>query len=543
MIFAPLSEWRRKFHANDGRPDAALVSDVARLRNETDATDAVAWYSSLVEKAAVAFARGADAEMAIIRAPGRVNLLGTHVDHRGGRVNPIAVRELAMICFPRDDGRVRLANADSGFESHEFAIEELLPDGAVDDWADWTLSTPRALEKAGLLGHWSSYVRACVAYFTNAWGQPAGVRGFDLFVDTQLPKAAGLSSSSALVVGAAYAYHLTNGRNLEPMELAEACGQAEWYVGTRGGAGDQAAIALGRAGQVSHVDFFPMAADCSPWPEGYSVVVCHSRLHAQKTANARSIFNERVATYIIGLLWMKRLHPKWWPKVGHLRDVLRLGLSAGEIYGVLRQLPCRATREQIRAALRDDLTEVEKAFGTHEAPTEGYRVRDVCLYGLAECERSRQLGDYLRAGDIAGVGMLIDLSHEGDRVTCLDEDGRRVPCETGADNDALAGLIAALTSDDPDVRAAADLAQQPGGYACSAPDVDELVDLARGVDGVVGAGLIGAGLGGCVEVIVQDEAVEQLRAVLERDYYRKHHREPFIEVMRPVEGCCALRVG
>jgi len=435
-----------------------------------------------------------------------------------------------------------MANADAEFPLRQFHIADLLPDGIVDDWADWTLSTPGRLKSSGLLGDWSSYVQASAAYFYNCWGMPGDMRGFDLFVDTELPKAAGLSSSSALVVGSAYALHLVNERQCEPIALAEACGQAEWYVGTRGGAGDQAAIALGKSGHVSHVDFFPMVVDWSPWPQGYSVVVCHSRVHAQKTANARSIFNERVATYVIGLMWIKQLYPTWAPDLVHLRDMLRLGISTENIYQALWKLPVRASREDIISALPDARSELEKLFGTHDEPIESYRVRDVCLYGLAECERSLEVAEHLRSGDIVGAGALLDLSHEGDRVTRDDGDGNRVPCDTGLSDQELDARIAALRIDDGATYGAASLSQQPGGYACSAPDVDELVDLARAVDGVVGAGLIGAGLGGCVEVLVRDDAVDRLREAVLQGYYVKYNREPFIEVMRPVEGCCALTI-
>jgi N-acetylgalactosamine kinase len=478
--------------------------------------------------------------MFIVRAPGRVNLLGTHIDHRGGRVNPIAVRELVMVCFPRSDGRIRLANANPAYPADDFLIKDLVPDAKVENWADWTLATPSALKAAGLLGNWSSYVRAAAAYFANSWGMRDTLRGFDLFADGQLPQAAGLSSSSALVVGAAYALHVTNGREVDRRVLAEGCGQAEWYVGTRGGSGDQAAITLSRSGHVSHVDFFPMEVDWSPWRPGVSVVVCHSRIHAQKTSNARSIFNERVATYAIALLWIKSVHPEWADKLVHLRDVLHLSISVADTYRLLKALPTRAARPQILSALPNSEEELTKLFTTHDEPAEGYRVRDVCLYGFAECERSQKLAHHLREGDMVGAGLLIDLSHEGDRVTRVDDVGGRVPCDTGADDDDLDGLVEASESDDPDIRAAAELAQQPGGYAASCPELDEIVDIVRTVEGVYGAGLIGAGLGGCVEAIVENDAVDRVREALMEQYYLKLGKEPFIEVMVPVEGVCAL---
>ena len=536
--FAPVTEWRVLLN----EPPEAFLASVAKLRNETpeDARKAAAWYASLLNQAVEAFGRADTDTVAILRAPGRVNLLGTHIDHRGGRGNPIAVREVASILFPRTDGTVRLANADASFGQEQFDIPALLPDGIVDDWPDWTLKTPEYLKAEGLLGNWSSYPRAAAAYFANSWGNPEAVKGFDLFVDSQLPKAAGLSSSSALVVTTAQALYLVNGKEINPQEIAEETGKAEWYVGTRGGSGDQAAISLSRASSVSHIDFFPMEVDWSPWIEGYSVLVCHSRVHAQKTSNARSIFNERVATYGIALMWIKHLHPEWSEQLVHLRDVLRIGLSTADIYQLLKQLPSRATREEILATMPENREEIEKLFIPHDNPEEGYRVRDVCLYGLAECTRSQQLAEKLRAGDMAGAGELLDLSHEGDRVTCLDDAGQRMTCDMGLSDEDLDGLLAALESDDPDLMATADLAQQPGGYAASCPELDEMVDIARTVEGVQGAGLIGAGLGGCVEVLVAEDAVETLKQVMLEQYYEPGNREPFMEAVIPVQGAGAI---
>ena len=323
--FPAVRSWRAALTA----PSPALINRVARMRNQSpsEAGSAIRWYATLVERAQSVFGHNDDVPMFIVRAPGRVNLLGMHIDHRGGRVNPIAVRELVLVCVPRSDNRIRIANVNPSFPADEFAVRELLPENKITDWADWTLTTPETLRKKGLLGHWSSYVRSAAAYFANSWGMRDSIRGLDILGDSQLPQAAGLSSSSALVVAVGYALHLANEKPIDRRALAEGCGQAEWYVGTRGGFGDQAAIALSRSGHVSHVDFFPMNVDWSPWQPGVSVVVCHSRVHAQKTANARSVFNERVATYVIALLWIKKARPEWQGRLEYLRDVLRLGVT------------------------------------------------------------------------------------------------------------------------------------------------------------------------------------------------------------------------
>ncbi|HDS73899.1 MAG TPA: hypothetical protein ENN56_00010, partial [Firmicutes bacterium] len=219
IIIAPASTWQHIL----SQPSDAFVAEVARVRAETpaEAKHAIGWYRTLLDGAMKSHQRNPNDDVAFIRAPGRVNLLGTHIDHRGGRVNPIAVRELMLVMFPRTDNRVRIANADASFAPDEFAIADLLPDGPVSDWPDWTLSTPNRLKEQGLLGTWGSYARAACAYMANAWAETDSIRGFDLYVDTQLPPSAGLSSSSALTVGSAIALHVANERTFDRRELAE----------------------------------------------------------------------------------------------------------------------------------------------------------------------------------------------------------------------------------------------------------------------------------------------------------------------------------
>ena len=76
----------------------------------------------------------------------------------------------------------------------------------------------------------------------------------------------------------------------------------------------------------------------------------------------------------------------------------------------------------------------------------------------------------------------------------------------------------------------------PGSYACSTPELDAMVDIALGVDGVVGAQLAGAGLGGCIMVLARDDATDALRQAMIQHYYEPAGREPQVEVCVPVEG-------
>ncbi len=90
--------------------------------------------------------------------------------------------------------------------------------------------------------------------------------------------------------------------------------------------------------------------------------------------------------------------------------------------------------------------------------------------------------------------------------------------------------------------ARAQIERQAGGYACSVPEIDFIVDTALRVDGVVGAQISGAGLGGCVMILVREDAVDRLAARLRDAYYAPRGLAPDLTVCAPVKGSGVLEV-
>ena len=532
------SEWLKLL----SEPDADVRNRFARIYGEdTDSLEErIGWYGDVVRRFCELYGR--DREVIIVRAPGRINLIGMHVDHRGGHVNSIASREVIMVVEGGEDDRVILHNSDERFEPCSFTIGEELPAEQIDDWEGWTGKQAQERDRAGTAGHWSNYVKAPLVYLQDRLkGQR--LRGMNALVSGNIPQAAGLSSSSALVVCAAEASLCLNGLVFSPNEFVEFCGIAEWYVGTRGGAGDHAAIKFSRQGFLSHVGFFPLEVELVPFPKDYRVVICNTGVPAQKAAGARDIFNQRVAAYEIGLLLIKERFPHFAPRLQHLRDLnaANLGVDEATIYEVLLSLPQTITRRELAKALTDQRDRLHQLYGTHADPPGGYLVRQVCLYGVAECQRSKMAVENLKAGDVEGFGELMNLSHEGDRVTRI-VSGKRVPRIYTLPDDCLRELIADLRSGDPARIDAARLYRQPGGYLVSCPEGDELVDIAQGVDGVLGARLVGAGLGGCVAVLVRRDQVEELVCTVKARYYEPRGLASAIEVCTPIEGSGVLAI-
>jgi N-acetylgalactosamine kinase len=532
------SEWLKLL----SEPDADVRNRFARIYGEdVDSLEEwIGWYGDVVRRFCELY--GQDRQVIIVRAPGRINLIGMHVDHRGGHVNSIASREVIMVVEGREDDRLVLHNTDERFEPCSFTIGEELPAEQIDDWEGWTRERAQERDRVGTTGHWSNYVKAPLVYLQDRLkGQQ--LRGMNALVSGNIPQAAGLSSSSALVVCAAEASLHLNGLEFSPKYFVEFCGIAEWYVSTRGGAGDHAAIKFSRQGFLSHVGFFPLEVELVPFPKDYRVVICNTGVLAQKAAGVRDIFNQRVAAYEIGLLLIKKRFPHFAPRLQHLRDLnaANLGVDEATIYEMLLSLPQTITRRELAGALPDQRDRLHQLYGTHADPPGGYLGRQVCLYGVAECQRSKMAVKNLKAGDVKGFGELMNLSHEGDRVTHI-VGGKRVLQTYMLPDRRLRELIGDLRHSDPVRVEAARLYRQPGGYRVSCSEGDELVDIARKVEGVVGARLVGAGLGGCVAVLVRRDQVEELVGTVKATYYEARGLTTAIEVCVPIEGSGILDI-
>jgi N-acetylgalactosamine kinase len=466
---------------------------------------------------------GGDAEVIIARAPGRINLMGRHVDHRGGHVNPMALNvETLIVAQPRDDDEVVAHNVEGNFAPKRFRIGEEMPPHKIGDlreWDAWTLQKFRERQAAGTDKEWDNYLKAAAVYFQDAVRGDKPFRGMNVMVDGNVPRSAGLASSSALFIGTAEALLHLNGVSFEPREFVEHCGRGEWFVGTRGGSGDHAAIKFGRKGHISHVGFFPSTVRHVPFPSAYRVIIANSREEAHKAGGARNRFNQCVACYEFGFLLIQENFPEHASQIERLRDVNAdlLGVSEADVDHILASLPERATRDELMNLLPENRhARLQEIFAQHDEPADGYPIRDVCVFGVAECHRSRLCFDLLERGDMKGFGELMNVSHDGDRVTF------NVQCPT------------------PNVQCAVPLHLRPGAYACSTPMIDRMADIVLSVNGVMGAQISGAGLGGCIMILAQKEAVESVRRALVEQYYRPAQREAGVYVCVPVEGAGVL---
>ena len=205
-------------------------------------------------------------------APGRVNLIGEHTDYNGLPVLPIAIdRDIRIDFRVAGESMVRLDNASTRFAPFDFRLDRPIEAAPQGDWSNYVRAAAR-----GLLDHGIAL--------------PRGVTGR---VAGNVPIAAGLSSSSALVVAAALALLKANGVTLPRLELASLMARAERFVGLQGGGMDQAACLHGIAGHALRIDFDPLRVTPVAVPVGWRWVVASSLVRAEKSAGAREAYNER----------------------------------------------------------------------------------------------------------------------------------------------------------------------------------------------------------------------------------------------------------
>jgi N-acetylgalactosamine kinase len=482
---------------------------------------------------------GFEREIVICRSPSRVNLKGVHIEHRGGFVNYLTHRrEILIAASLRNDDKVCLTNLRSElFPPREFSIREELNKGNWKDWWEY-IAAPEVIKTVSQSqGDWMNYVKAAILRLQSRFPN-IPLKGMDVYVNGDIPFAAGLSSSSALVVATAYVGLVINQLEIDKFALVELCGQAEWYVGTRGGAGDHAAMILGRRNYLAHIQFFPLQVQYYSFPKGYRVVICNSMQKANKSNEVKNIFNSRVVGYELGFLLIKKLFPQYAPELQHLRDVntTQLAIPETEIYHILKSLPEKISRAEAEQLLPGKREYLAKLFKSHNEPEEGYRLRDVCLFGLAECERGKICADFLAKKDIIGFGKLMYISHDGDRIVKYIDTKNKVLWNNHITIADLDRLIDDLDSNLPERVERAHLYMQPGGYRCSCEVLDYIVDTAKQVPGVIGAGLTGAGLGGCILVLVEEKHIEHLIATMQEKYYTPRQLAFGVELGMSVSG-------
>ncbi len=204
----------------------------------------------------------------IVRAPGRVNLIGEHTDYNDGFVLPMAIDRAIWIALrPRSDDFVHVYSLD--FDRPATFSLQALEHGPPD---------------------WAEYLKGMAWAWLEA-GYP--LRGWEGVIAGDVPVAAGLSSSAAVEMAAARAFAALSDLPWEPTVMARLGQRAEnRWVGVNCGIMDQMISAGGRAGHALLIDCRTLETQAVPLPPGTAVVVLDT---ATRRGLVDSAYNERRA--------------------------------------------------------------------------------------------------------------------------------------------------------------------------------------------------------------------------------------------------------
>jgi galactokinase len=242
------------------------------------------------------------------RAPGRVNLLGEHVDYNQGIVLPAAIdRVVSLMAKATSDDRVSLAALDLE-QQVAFRLSEVekrcdIEGKPLPGWALYPAGVAWALQKASL-----------------------AIPGMQVVYHSDVPIGSGLSSSAAVEVAFASTWQAISNWQVGQMELAQICQKAEnQYVGVSSGLMDQFASACGVEGHVLCFDTRSLEWSALNMPPSTAIVIADSGI---RRSLASSAYNDRRAACERAV----KLLQKYLPQIQSLRDVSTVEFAAYSPY-------------------------------------------------------------------------------------------------------------------------------------------------------------------------------------------------------------------
>jgi len=508
-----VGQWRELFAGPDERIQAAFVKlygpDAALVNERLEV------FRRVLEHAEQRLP--ADVPAAVFRVPGRINTMGLHSDGQYSFKNHVVFgREIVAVVQARADDVVFMASPQEQYRDFSFSISEELPPGKRGrDWID--VVEAAQIEEGG----WQNYLIGPILALQNRYADRS-LRGLNVAVDGDIPVAAGVSSSSALTTLAGMAAIYFNQLDIPWGEAVRVLGAGEWYTGTRGGPGDTGAQMLCRAGHVLHIKydiaFDPYEEHHLPFPEDWRIVLCNTLVVSRKAVESRDTATSRGLAQASGMVILKDRFPELLGSVRCLAHITpeSLGLRLSDVYEMLKVLPERASMDDLLAAAPNSKEQLEPILRHWRVSLPDFPVRQVCMYMICEPARGARNRRAIEERDEQELRELMAAAHDGDRVARWVDDQTSEAYDNCASDELMDRLAHLAESDDP----AAQLHRQPGGFGCSCPELDLLVDIVGRIDGVIGARITGAGLGGCMFAYAHKDSVFEVLAQVNQRYYQ-----------------------
>lgn len=432
-----------------------------------------------------------DGAVRLLRAPARINVLGEHVDYvsylpTASLIFGSGEHDMLMAFRASDTDIVRGASTSDAFQPFAFSLAAAETiQGQEETWTDWLYS------QAIPVPHWGNYVRGAAFFARHQYGNQIS-RGFDFVVDSTIPAKGGASSSSALTVLAGAALRLVNEAGCERHSLAQQSAQAEWFVGTRGGAMDHTAICLSQAGCAVHLSYadneiesIPLLSDDYRW-------ITFFTHEADKGREIMLEYNERAAV-------ARLLIPAF---------LTNAPATDQKVSDAIHNLPTSTTLAEFARNHPQAFADCQRAFPAlvQERGDHPVKIRDRALHHLGEVQRVAEAIAVLRQTD---------------------------------ESELTAQRLGALLN-----AAHASLRDR---YEISTPQVEELINIIAAEPHVYGARLMGGGFGGNVLALTKAEYVTDLVERVQRDFYTPQQRhgvnEGAVMISTPGDGLAEIELN
>ncbi|EGT45480.1 hypothetical protein CAEBREN_23099 [Caenorhabditis brenneri] len=327
-----------------------------------------------------------------ITCPGRVNLIGEHIDYHDYGVFPMAIDASTVILAARNSTQnIVFSNFDPKYSNWESPIPCPWTGSSSPKWFDYLLCGWK-----GILDHEGN---------TEQFGM-----SFLLF--GTIPPSSGLSSSSSLVCASALATLslIVQGDPFEHISrenFAHLCAKSEPLIGTLSGGMDQAAEVLASEGTALRIDFNPLRSKNIELPEDAVFVVVHSNTELNK--GATSHYNERVIEGRIVAQILKQKFSISTPSF-RLKDVQKLsGKSFEEILKVVETLPEEVNKEQVIDLIGND--KLEECLTENTRKFTEFKLRSRARHVFSEAHRVELFEKACSEKDIREMGRLMNESH------------------------------------------------------------------------------------------------------------------------------------
>lgn len=437
----------------------------------------------------------------VARSPGRVNIIGEHIDYSLYNVLPAAVTvdvliAVKTISHSQQGASIKCANVNPDkYPTREITIPQ---DGIIEvdksehDWSNYF--------RAGLKG--------AMEFLQKKYGRDFKPQSMEVLLDGNVPAGGGLSSSAAFVCASALAVMKANGHDISKQDLLDLAIVSERSVGVFSGGMDQAASIFSECGFLLYCRFYPtFKEEHVPMPKAdpdVTFLVAQSLVTSDKAVTAPKHYNLRVVECTLATVVLAKLHD------------ISLNPDDSSLGFCLRNFQQEYMKKQGRLELpiEDQLNELINV-AQEGLSKESYSRDDISsILGIdvPTLEKTYMSKFPIEASKFLLRQRATHVLHEARRVIFFKNTLTNSPALDTTTLEYLGNLMNETQDSCKNI------------YECSCPEIDDICAIARRT-GTYGSRLTGAGWGGCTVHLLPTEKVEAVTEALKKEYYFKYFPE------------------